>query len=88
MFTGYFLSLVLGAGESGTENSKILGFDPHVNDMWSLNLVYPPHTTAPAHHNKLFRCCVVYVWIVASRRLVSSKIVLGSPEHISMKCIG
>ena len=52
MFSGYFLSLVWGAGESGTENSKILGFNPHVNDMWSLNLVYPPHIT---HFNEMHR---------------------------------
>ena len=45
MFSGYFLSLVWGAGESVTENSKILGFNPHANDMWSLNLVYPAHIT-------------------------------------------
>ena len=37
--------------------------DPHINDVWSLNFIYPPH------QHKLVHCCVVHVWIVASRRL-------------------
>ena len=75
MFTGYFLSLVWGAGESGTENSKILGFDPHINDMWSLNLVYPPTHTTHQHGNTTTTNFFVVAsftcgWIVASQWLV------------------
>ena len=44
-------------------------FHPHLNDVWSLNLVYPPHTTTAPHH-KLFRCCVGYVRIVAGQKPV------------------
>ena len=43
---------------------KVIGlFDPHV---WSINLDYTPSSP----HHKLVRYCVVYMWIVASRRLV------------------
>ena len=45
-------------------------FYPHVNDVWSLNLVYPSTHIPQHHHNKFFRCCIVYVWIVACRRPV------------------
>ena len=36
-------------------------------DVWSLNLVYSSTHIPQHHHNKLFRCCIVYVWIVACR---------------------
>ena len=51
--------------------------DPHINDVWSLNLVY-------THHHKHLRCCVDYVWIVT--RDILYDLVFDNGVHHLLPC--